>query len=372
MKKAKSVDLIVGTRPEAIKMAPLVQRLKSVADSSGLRVRLISTGQHQELLHSALDAFGLVADHDLGALKVGQSLASLTSMILQKLDALYAVGQPDLVLVHGDTTTAFSTGLVSLYRQIPFAHVEAGLRSHDLRSPFPEEFNRRALAQVASHHFAPTALEQQNLLREGVSADKISIVGNTIADALGEMLERLKKQGRLSGVEERESKEVVVTLHRREGSGRGALRELRAFSIDAGDSVRVRFPLHPNPFVREEALRELSGLPNVQLLEPLNYPDFIALLARASLVVTDSGGVQEEAALLGKPTLIVRDRTERADGLAGEGGTLVAPEGLSQRMMKMATILSRDGSRVLSAGLAPGRSGASARIAEIVRGRLLA
>lgn len=305
------VTLIVGTRPDAIKMAPLALELRR---QPGLSVRLVNSGQHRDLVGPALGAFGLTADVDLGAMRDNQPLEQLVSRLIEVLGAEFRHSRPRWVLGHGDTATCFGAALAAFYQQIPFGHVEAGLRSHDLGSPFPEEFHRRVVARHSAHHFAPDHGARENLLREGTASRSISITGNTVGDALF----RILSQGTSSV---RREPGVVVTWHRREGQG--FLGNLASLARHHGD-VRFYFPVHPAPRVRDQVRGQLSGLSNVELMAPLDYGAFISLLSTSLAVVTDSGGVQEEAAMLGRPALLIRDRTERKPTA---GATLVGRTG---------------------------------------------
>lgn len=304
----------IGTRPEAIKLAPVVHALR--ARASDFDVRVLATGQHRELLDEALAHFGIEPDLDLDVMRTGQSLADVTARVTSSLDSVLEAEAPDLVLGQGDTTSAFVAGLCSFYRGIPFGHVEAGLRTGDPAHPFPEEMHRRLLGPLASLHFAPTERAAAALRGEGVPEERIHVTGNPVIDALQWTAERLDPRERLVGGRRR----ILVTAHRRESFGaplRSICAALRTLA-DRGD-VDVVFPVHPNPQVREVTDAELGDLERVRLLEPLDYPAFVAELHSAHLVLTDSGGVQEEAPGLGKPVLVLRDTTERVEGL--EAGT---------------------------------------------------
>lgn len=295
------VHVIVGTRADAIKMAPVY--LAFQGDSS-LNVRLVATGQHRDLLPQALANFALSPDVDLAVMRENQKLSDITGRILEGLDRLFERDRPDVVLVHGDTTTCFASALAAFYRGIPVVHVEAGLRSHRLDSPFPEELNRQLVSRFAALHLAPDEAARKNLLTEGVELDRIAVVGTTVSDALRLVL---PKPGSSSG------DCVLVTIHRRENrDGRLAqvLGAIRDAATEHPDRLFV-FPVHPHESLRRAVRDTLGDLPNMRLLDPLPYREFVRFLDASRAVVTDSGGVQEEAAILGKPVLVVRTATER-------------------------------------------------------------
>lgn len=305
------VACVVGTRPEAVKMAPVVLRLRRAG--SGLRVSLVSTGQHSGLLTCALRDFGLKPDVELALMTPGQSLADLTSRALTALHSTFLDLRPDLVMAQGDTTSVFASALAAQYQGIPFAHVEAGLRTGDRSQPFPEETNRVLTSHLASLHFAPTARNKQALLREGVSPDSIHVVGNTIVDALLSVLDRSDPPPLPPGA----SRFALVTAHRRENFGAPLARICSAVSELARrhNDLHILFPVHPNPSVRETVAAQLAHAGRVHLLDPLSYPSFVSLMKDASLVLSDSGGVQEEAPSLGTPVLVLRETTERPEAL---------------------------------------------------------
>lgn len=326
----KKVCVVIGTRPEAIKMAPVVLALRE--HPSEFEVTVCSTGQHTSMLDGALAAFGIRPDVQLEVMMPGQSLAQLTSRILLALDAHFEAAQPDLVLVHGDTTSAMAGALAAFYRQIEVGHVEAGLRTHNLLSPFPEEYNRRAVAIGTRHHFAPTAAARANLEREGVPAERIIVTGNTVIDALLLTIRALEtstaKVAQLSarltpqlGFEPEAHPFVLITAHRRENFGAGL--DNICFSIHelarANPELRFVYPVHLNPKVKDVVESKLAGLSNVVLIPPQDYLDFAWLLRNCLLVLTDSGGIQEEAPALGKPVLVMRDTSERPEAI--EAGT---------------------------------------------------
>lgn len=319
-KEAKSVLKILcvfGTRPEAIKMCPLVRELRK---REGLLVRVCVTGQHRELLKDALDAFSVLPDIDLSLMREGQSLASLTAAVLTGVSAYLQSESPDLLLVHGDTATAFASALAAFYLQIPVAHVEAGLRTYDLQSPFPEEWNRRALSLLARYHFAPTERARENLLREGVCEDAVFVTGNTVLDALKSTVSAVYCHPLLARIAGKRL--LLLTAHRRENVGapmQGIFRAVRRVCEQEKD-LCVVYPVHPNPAVRKTAEKVFAGCENLLMTEPLGVLDFHNILARCALVLTDSGGVQEEATALKIPTLVLRTHTEREEGV--ESGAL--------------------------------------------------
>ncbi|MDQ0285039.1 UDP-N-acetylglucosamine 2-epimerase (non-hydrolyzing) [Desulfofundulus luciae] len=308
---------VFGTRPEAIKMAPLIKELQRHPDRVLCRVAV--TAQHREMLDQVLHLFRIIPDHDLDIMRPGQSLFDITRRALDGLEQVMARERPDLVLVHGDTTTTFVAALTAFYFQIPVGHVEAGLRTGDKYSPFPEEINRHLTAVVADLHFAPTATARDNLLREGVAPEKIFVTGNTVIDALLATVDPDYRFGdaRLAGIDYRRRRVLLVTTHRRENLGEPmreiylALRDIVALYPD----VEVVFPVHKNPAVRGIVQEVLGELPRVHLIEPLSYQPFVNLMNRCYLVLTDSGGLQEEAPALGKPVLVLRNTTERPEAI---------------------------------------------------------
>ncbi|EZQ19864.1 UDP-N-acetylglucosamine 2-epimerase (non-hydrolyzing) [Halopseudomonas bauzanensis] len=317
---------VFGTRPEAIKMAPLVQALNA---DSRFESRLCVTGQHREMLDQVLDLFGLAPDHDLNIMKPGQDLTGVTCSILQGLRDVLATEKPDIVLVHGDTATTFAASLAAYYQQIPVGHVEAGLRTGNLYSPWPEEANRKLTGALASIHFAPTGASRDNLLAESIDQSKIMVTGNTVIDALLEVVGRLESNSQLQNDVAQnfsflnpKAELVLITGHRRESFGDGFERICEAVARVAAAQPEVEFlyPVHLNPNVREPVQRLLSGLSNVHLIQPTDYLPFVYLMNRASIILTDSGGIQEEAPSLGKPVLVMRDTTERPEAV--EAGTV--------------------------------------------------
>ncbi|MAY60015.1 MULTISPECIES: UDP-N-acetylglucosamine 2-epimerase (non-hydrolyzing) [Pseudoalteromonas] len=317
---------IFGTRPEAIKMAPLV---KALNEADGIDAKVCVTAQHREMLDQVLDLFEIVPDYDLNIMKPGQSLYDVTTNILLGLKPILEEFKPDLVLVHGDTSTTLSASLAAFYQQIPVGHVEAGLRTGNLSSPWPEEGNRKLTGAITKLHFAPTQTSQQNLLNEAVSADDIVITGNTVIDALLQVVDKVKTDTALISTlkakfpELDETKKLIlVTGHRRESFGGGFERICEALVeiATAHPDTQILYPMHLNPNVREPVNRILKNVDNVHLIEPQDYLPFVYLMNQAHIIVTDSGGVQEEAPSLGKPVLVMRDTTERPEAV--EAGTV--------------------------------------------------
>jgi UDP-N-acetylglucosamine 2-epimerase (non-hydrolysing) len=312
---------IFGTRPEAIKLCPAVLKLR---ENPAFDIKVCVTAQHREMLDQVLEVFRVRPDHDLDLMLPGQTLFQSTSRILTGLEPVLSAEQPDMVMVQGDTTTTFAGALASFYKKIPVAHIEAGLRTGDPYQPFPEELNRILTGRLSTLHFAATQWAADNLLREGVPAEAISVTGNTGIDAVLYIRDELES-GRLAGGDwdwlDPERKLVVVTAHRRESFGPGFERICRGLvRLARRDDVQIVYPVHPNPNVQEPVNRHLRGLPNVHLVEPLSYAPFVDLMRRAYLLVTDSGGVQEEGPSLGKPILVLREKTERPEAV--EAGTV--------------------------------------------------
>jgi UDP-N-acetylglucosamine 2-epimerase (non-hydrolysing) len=323
----KKILFVFGTRPEAIKLAPVVSefRGKDAEDSAAFAARVVVTGQHRGLLDQALDVFGIHPDYDLNVMRPGQTLFDSTSRILAALEPVLRAERPDLVLVQGDTTTAFCGALAAFYMGVPVGHVEAGLRTGDMREPFPEEMNRVLISKLAALHFAPTKASAENLLGEGVDAKSTFVTGNTGIDAVLDVRDRLVA-GRLDAGElpvlDAGKKLVLVTAHRRESFGDGFIGICDALLQLAGrGDVEIVYPVHPNPNVREVVERKLAGVAGIHLVEPLAYVPFVELMRRAHILLTDSGGIQEEGPSLGKPVLVMRDKTERPEAV--EAGTAV-------------------------------------------------
>lgn len=308
----KKIMLVFGTRPEAIKMCPLVKRLRA---RGTFKTVICVTGQHREMLYGVLSELGVTPDHDLSVMKSGQSLFGVTSGVLNGMDEILEREKPDAVLVHGDTTTAFSTALACFYKRVSVCHVEAGLRTDNIYDPYPEEFNRRALGVLSNIHFAPTDWAKENLIREGKKADDVCVTGNTVIDALTDNVRVDYSHPELEW--SKGSRLVIVTAHRRENIGtpmRSMLRGIRRAMAEETD-VKVICPVHMNPAVRQIVIDELGGCERIHITEPLGTVDFHNILSRCYAVLTDSGGIQEEATFLGKPVLVMRDRTERQEGI---------------------------------------------------------
>ena len=313
----KKVMLVFGTRPEAIKMCPLVNELKN---RKNIRTVVCVTGQHRQMLDQVLDVFQVTPDYDLSVMKERQTLFDVTVNILLSIRGVLEAERPDVVLIHGDTTTTFVTALACFYLQIPVGHVEAGLRTHNLYSPFPEEFNRQAAGIISRYNFAPTQISRDNLLREGKPAETIFVTGNTAIDALKTTVRKDYTHPELEWAAD--SRLIMITAHRRENLGEPMVHMFRAIRrvCDEHPDVKAVYPIHMNPAVREVADRILSGDRRIHIIEPLDVLDFHNFLARSYLILTDSGGIQEEAPSLGKPVLVMRDTTERPEGIAA--GTL--------------------------------------------------
>lgn len=315
------VLLVAGTRPEAIKLAPVVESLRG---SNVFRPVLLATSQHRELLRQALAPFGLVPDVDLEVMTGGQSPTTVAARVLERIERPLAEIAPAFVVVQGDTTTALAAAWASFHAGVPVAHVEAGLRSGRVDSPFPEEFNRRGVALAAALHFAPTARARENLVREGVDPAAVFVVGNTVVDAVARILRDRPRPG-----PDPDRATVLVTLHRRESFGaplERALGAIRSLALERRDTVRIVCPVHPNPNVSAPALRHLGGLPNVELRDPLDYPGFLEVFFRSRFAISDSGGVQEEAPCVGVPVLVARETTERPEVLESGWGVLVGTD----------------------------------------------
>lgn len=313
----KKVMVVFGTRPEAIKMCPLVKELKT---RKYLDTVVCVTGQHREMLDQVLEAFQVVPDYDLSIMKAKQTLFDVTINILEKMKAIMEEVKPDVVLVHGDTSTTFVTALACFYLQIPVGHVEAGLRTYNIYSPYPEEFNRQAVGIVAKYHFAPTEMSKDNLVKEGKDPATIYVTGNTAIDALNTTVREDYTHEHLNWVGD--SRLIMITAHRRENLGEPMKNMFRAIKriIDEQPDIKAIYPIHMNPVVREAANEILGDSDRVKIIEPLEVLDFHNFLSRSYLILTDSGGIQEEAPSLGKPVLVMRDTTERPEGIAA--GTL--------------------------------------------------
>lgn len=319
----KKVMLVFGTRPEAIKMCPLVNELKSRKE---IQTVVCVTGQHRQMLDMVLEAFGVVPDYDLSIMKDKQTLFDVTTNIMNRIKEVLEKEKPDVVLVHGDTSTTFVTALSCFYLQIPVGHVEAGLRTYNIYSPYPEEFNRQAVSIISEFNFAPTELSKQNLLKEGKKPDSIFVTGNTAIDALKTTVRENYTHPELKWAEG--SRLILITAHRRENLGEPMRHMFKAIRrvMDEHPDVKAIYPIHMNPIVREIAEEFLGGDDRIHIIEPLDVLDFHNFLSRSYLILTDSGGIQEEAPSLGKPVLVMRDTTERPEGVAAGTLKLVGTE----------------------------------------------
>lgn len=313
----KKIMLVFGTRPEAIKMCPLVNELKS---RDNFETIVCVTGQHRQMLDQVLHVFGVKPDYDLSIMKDRQTLFDVTTNILNKIKKVLKEVKPDVVLVHGDTSTTFVTALACFYLQIPVGHVEAGLRTYDIYSPYPEEFNRQAVSIISKYNFAPTELSKENLIKEGKNPKTIYVTGNTAIDALKTTVKDDYTNEHLEWA--KGSRLIMITAHRRENLGEPMTHMFRAIRrvMDEHPDVKAIYPIHMNPAVRERAANELSCCDRIRIIEPLEVLDFHNFLAKSYMILTDSGGIQEEAPSLGKPVLVMRDTTERPEGI--RAGTL--------------------------------------------------
>lgn len=319
----KKVMLVFGTRPEAIKMCPLVNELKKREE---LQTLVCVTGQHRQMLDMVLEAFDVIPDYDLSIMKDKQTLFDVTTNILNRIKEVLEKEKPDVVLVHGDTSTTFVTALACFYLQIPVGHVEAGLRTYNIYSPYPEEFNRQAVSIISKFNFAPTELSKQNLLKEGKDSDSIYVTGNTAIDALKTTVRENYTHPELEWA--KGSRLIMITAHRRENLGEPMRHMFKAIRcvMDEHPDVKAIYPIHMNPAVREIANEYLGDDDRIHIIEPLDVLDFHNFLSRSYLILTDSGGIQEEAPSLGKPVLVMRDTTERPEGIAAGTLKLVGTE----------------------------------------------
>ena len=319
----KKVMLVFGTRPEAIKMCPLVNELKR---RKNIKTIVCVTGQHRQMLDQVLQAFNVVPDYDLSIMKDKQTLFDVTVNILERIKTVLEEVKPDVVLVHGDTSTTFVTALACFYLQIPVGHVEAGLRTYNIYSPYPEEFNRQAVSIISQYNFAPTELSKQNLLKEGKNAESIYVTGNTAIDALKTTVRADYTHPELDWANG--SRLIMITAHRRENLGEPMRHMFKAIRrvMDEHPDVKAIYPIHMNPVVREIANEYLGDDDRIHIIEPLDVLDFHNFLSRSYLILTDSGGIQEEAPSLGKPVLVMRNTTERPEGIAAGTLKLVGTE----------------------------------------------
>ena len=359
--------LVFGTRPEAIKMCPLVNELKT---RKGIETAVCVTGQHRQMLDQVLEAFSVVPDYDLSVMKDRQTLFDVTTNILNRIREVLETVRPDVVLVHGDTSTTFVTALACYYLQIPVGHVEAGLRTYNIYSPYPEEFNRQAVGIIAAYHFAPTELSKENLLKEGKKPETIYVTGNTAIDALKTTVRKDYTHPVLEWA--KDSRLIMITAHRRENLGEPMKHMFRAIRrvCDEHPDIKAVYPIHMNPAVRETAQAILGDDERIRIIEPLDVLDFHNFLARSYLILTDSGGIQEEAPSLGKPVLVMRDTTERPEGIAAGTLKLVGTdEGTIYENFKM-LLEDQEAYRKMSMASNPYGDGfASKRIADILEGK---
>lgn len=309
----KKILVVFGTRPEAVKMCPLVKALKK---ESCFQTVVCVTGQHKEMLKQVLEAFKIVPEYDLGIMRAEQTLYDVTINVLEGMKAVLCRERPDLVLVHGDTTTSFAVAVSAFYQQIPVGHVEAGLRTYNLNAPYPEEFNRQCVSILADYHFAPTDTAKDNLIQERKKADRVYVTGNTAIDALRTTVVSDYKHEILQWADD--SKLILLTAHRRENLGKPLYDIFQGIKavLDEAEDIKIVYPVHPNPKVRQAAWEVFGKHERVRLIEPLDVVDFHNIMSRSHLILTDSGGIQEEAPSLGKPVLVLRDTTERPEGVA--------------------------------------------------------
>ena len=363
----KKVMLVFGTRPEAIKMCPLVNELKT---RKGIETAVCVTGQHRQMLDQVLEAFSVVPDYDLSVMKDRQTLFDVTTNILNRIREVLEAVRPDVVLVHGDTSTTFVTALACYYLQIPVGHVEAGLRTYNIYSPYPEEFNRQAVGIIAAYHFAPTELSKKNLLKEGKKPETIYVTGNTAIDALKTTVRKDYTHPVLEWA--KDSRLIMITAHRRENLGEPMKHMFRAIRrvCDEHPDIKAVYPIHMNPAVRETAQAILGDDERIRIIEPLDVLDFHNFLARSYLILTDSGGIQEEAPSLGKPVLVMRDTTERPEGIAAGTLKLVGTDETTIYENFKMLLKDQEAYRKMSTASNPYGDGfASKRIADILEGK---
>jgi len=369
----KKILLVFGTRPEAIKMAPVVKGLRKQADF--FQVAVCVTAQHRQMLDQVLDLFDILPDFDLNIMQAGQSLSDITSRVLQGVQQVIDEYKPDIVLVHGDTTTTFAAGLAAFYRQTAVGHVEAGLRTGNIYAPWPEEMNRKLTSAITTMHFPPTSQARENLLKENVAEDKIFVTGNTVIDALFEIIDKLRSDTAMRQQYEQKfsfldnkKRLILVTGHRRENFGEGFENICQALKkLGSSQDVQIIYPVHLNPNVQEPVNRILHGCSDIHLIEPQDYLPFVYLMERSYLIITDSGGVQEEAPSLGKPVLVMRETTERPEAV--EAGTVQLVGIDTQRIVSQVELLldSPDNYSKMSTAHNPyGDGKATERIAEVL------
>ncbi|ALF18695.1 non-hydrolyzing UDP-N-acetylglucosamine 2-epimerase [Fusobacterium animalis] len=360
------IGIIFGTRPEAIKVAPVYINLKK----NGINVKAVVTGQHKEMLYQVLELFGINPDYDIGIMKEGQGLSELTGRLLIELDKIVKKEKFTYILVQGDTTSALTGALVAFYNKIPVGHIEAGLRTRNIYSPFPEEANRKVIANISNVHFTPTEINTKNLLNEGYLRENIIKTGNTVIDALYWVKDKKKNDIEIVkkkyGIENK--KYILLTMHRRENWGRPMEQILKAIRdyLESMPNLYLVFPMHLNPLIREITLKILKDFERKILLEPLSYLEFIAVMDGAEYIMTDSGGIQEEAPSLGKPTLILRDTTERPEAISAGTAKLVGTD--YQEVIKYMKLLEGDLYEKMSRAVNPyGDGKASERIIQYLK-----
>lgn len=358
------VLMIFGTRPEAVKMCPLALQLKNVTN---MECRICLTGQHREMLDQVMDIFQIRADWDLDIMKQGQTLCDIMVNIFKKLEQIIKDEKPDLILVHGDTSTSFAAALTGFYSGVPIGHVEAGLRTYNMRSPYPEEFNRQAVDLIADLYFAPTETAKNNLLKEGKKSEQIFVTGNTVIDALKITVKKEYQHEYIKWAEG--SRLILFTSHRRENQGKPMINMFQALKRIVQDfpDVKVIYPIHKNPQIRRLADEIFGEMKRIRIIEPLNVVDFHNFMSRSYIILTDSGGIQEEAPSLGKPVLVMRDATERPEGLAAGTLKLVGTKEESIYLAAKELLVDQQEYMTMSRAVNPyGDGHASERIAEII------
>ncbi|VAW40508.1 UDP-N-acetylglucosamine 2-epimerase [hydrothermal vent metagenome] len=364
--KNKRVLCVVGTRPEAIKMAPVILALQK---QEWADVQVLATAQHRQMLDQVLSVFGIVPDYDLDIMRSNQGLTELTARLLVALDKILAEASPDIVLAQGDTTTVMTTALACFYRQIAFGHVEAGLRTGNIYNPFPEEMNRVVAGHLAAMHFAPTESAKENLLREHISADCVYVTGNTVIDAL---LETARKDFAIGIDLDAAKRLILLTSHRRENFGASMRDTFTAMLelVERNDTVELLYPVHPNPNVTQPAYEILGDHSRIHLVEPLGYGQFVQAMKQAYLIISDSGGVQEEAPALGKPVLVLREETERPEAVAAGVVRLVGTDQSLIISEAEKLLTDKEYYRSMARGVSPyGDGKAAARIVSIIKNR---
>jgi len=341
----KKILIVFGTRPEAIKMAPLIKEFRK--NQSIFITKVCITAQHREILDQVLNFFGIIPDFDLNLMTPGQDLFSLTSLIITEFKKILEEFNPDYVFVHGDTTTSMAVSLASFYFRVKIVHIEAGLRTFDKTSPFPEEINRQLTSRIADYHFTPTKSSKENLIKENINTESIVITGNTVIDALFESIDLINKNPKplnsiLNSICDLNKDLLVVTGHRRENQGKGLHKIAAALKEIAlkFPNIEIVYPVHPNPKVKKPVYKLLSGVDNIKLIAPLPYEAFILLLSKSKIILTDSGGIQEEAPSLGKPVLVMRDKTERPEAV--NSGTVILVGTDKEKIIKEVSFLLTD------------------------------